>query len=450
LTPPTARYGLTTLTCVVIASMIGAGVFTTSGFALADLGSPQRVLLAWILGGVIALCGAVAYGELARRHPLSGGEYLYLSRRLHPFAGFLTGWVSLIAGFSGAIAVAALTCEAYLLSDASRPGWLPENTIAATLILLFGLGHAWLVTPVARVQNTLVIGKLILLTVFLIFALPRLTGDRASWQPGSGLPSLSSLTFLKTFATSIMWISLSYLGFNAAVYVASEATSPQRTVPRSMWLGTLIVTVFYLLLNFVFVAAAPVDQLMGKEDIAAVAAQAVGGAFTERVIRAAVVLGTTTSVAGMIMTGPRVFSRMADDGLFLSAFRSGPQCVPRTVMLVTVISLVMVFASGIRGLIGYLSTLLTLSSAVTVATLLLPVSAGAGKSPDESGVTRRTTVATVAALLYCLATTVVAVLMAIHDPHDILGAAITVAIGTVLWFARRVQQLGQATDSPRH
>jgi APA family basic amino acid/polyamine antiporter len=237
-----------------------------------------------------------------------------------------------------------------------------------------------------------------------------------------------------------MWISLSYLGFNAAVYVASEAANVRRNVPRSMWLGTLIVTVFYLLLNFVFVTAAPVGELMGKEDIASVAAQAVGGVFAERWIRVAVVLGTTTSVAGMIMTGPRVFSRMADDGLFLAAFRSGPRCVPRTVMLVTVISLVMVFASGLRGLTGYLSTLLTLSSAVTVATLLLPDRTGAGESPVESGVSRKRNFATGAALLYCLGTTGVAVLMAFHDPQDVLGAAVTLAIGTVVWFAGRVRK----------
>ena len=123
----TAPFGLTTMTCVVIAGMIGSGVFTTSGFALADLQSPGRVLLAWFIGGLIALSGAVAYGELARRLPQSGGEYLYLSRMLHPFFGFLAGWISLTVGFSGSIALVALTFEVYVVPAEIRGSTLPAQ-----------------------------------------------------------------------------------------------------------------------------------------------------------------------------------------------------------------------------------------------------------------------------------------------------------------------------------
>ncbi len=218
-----ANYGMMTLTCVVIASMIGSGVFTTSGYSLGALGSPLRVLAAWAIGGVIALCGAIAYGELARRLPLSGGEYVYLSRRLHPFMGFLAGWVSLTAGFSGAIAMAAITFEAYAVPDSIRPEWLPAKVVAIAAIILFGFGHAFLVRVFAALQNLIVTVKVIALIVFLITVVLAAGTHEWHWEPlRTGLPALTSLEFFKTMASSVMWISLSYAGFNAAVYVASE------------------------------------------------------------------------------------------------------------------------------------------------------------------------------------------------------------------------------------
>ena len=127
------RFGLLTLVGLVVANMIGAGVFTTSGFALADLGTPDRVMLAWLTGGLLAVCGALSYGALVRRMTESGGEYLFLSRAIHPAAGFVAGWVSLLAGFTGAIALAATALEAYLLPAGTRPGWIPEDAVALTV-----------------------------------------------------------------------------------------------------------------------------------------------------------------------------------------------------------------------------------------------------------------------------------------------------------------------------
>jgi amino acid transporter len=130
-----------TLTSLVIASMIGAGVFTTSGFALGDLGTPGRVMLAWLIGGGVALCGALSYGALARRMTESGGEYLFLSRAIHPVVGFLAGWVSLLAGFTGAIAFAATAFEAYVLPDSIRPSFLPTDVVASVVVILAGAIH---------------------------------------------------------------------------------------------------------------------------------------------------------------------------------------------------------------------------------------------------------------------------------------------------------------------
>ena len=431
------RFGLTTLTCVVVASMIGSGVFTTSGYSLAALGSPVRVLIAWCIGGVIALCGAVAYGELARRLPISGGEYLYLSRRLHPFAGFLAGWVSLTAGFSGAIAMAAITFEIFAVPDAVRPNWLPLKSVAVAVIVLFGIGHAFLVRLFAAVQNAVVGIKLVALVAFLVVAAIQIPTHAWSIEPLGNPPAIWSPASLIAMSSSVMWISLSYAGFNAAVYIASEAKEASRLVPRALWLGTLLVTVLYLLLNLVFVTATPALEIAGEEKIAGIAAVAIGGQRLNLLISTAIALGTLSSVAGMIMTGPRVFSRMADDGVFPVLFRSGPKSISRTVLLQTSIAVGMVFITDLKGLLDYLSTTLALSSAVTVATLLLP------EKPVEllsSGKRLPAPFATLCAAMFCVATVLIAALMIWHDKRDIFGTTVTILVGTILWLLTSTSQ----------
>lgn len=421
------HYGMMTLTCVVIASMIGSGVFTTSGYSLGALGSPLRVLAAWLIGGGIALCGAVSYGELARRLPLSGGEYVYLSRRLHPFMGFLAGWVSLTAGFSGAIAMAAITFEAYAVPDSIRPDWLPTKCVAIGAIVLFGLGHAFLVRLFAALQNSIVAVKIVALVVFLLAAAAATSSHEWHWEPiRDNLPRLTSLEFLQTMSSSVMWISLSYAGFNAAVYVASEVKSAEVVVPRSLIFGTVIVTILYLLLNAVFVSAVPGGDIESQNEVAAIAARAIGGNSVELLIRFAIGLGTLSSVAGMIMTGPRVFSRMADDGVFPRYFASGESSIPRTVLLQMTIASLLVMMGNLKDLLDYLSTTLALSSAVTVATLFR----------SQSG-PRASLKVQVTAGVYVLATFVIAALMTLNDYRDLMATAVTVLVGTLLWFIAR-------------
>ena len=164
---PERSFSLVSLTALVIASMIGAGVFTTSGFALADLGTPGRVLLAWFVGGLIAFCGAISYGALAHRMTESGGEYLFLSRAIHPLVGFLAGWISLLAGFTGAIAFAATAFAAYAVPDEMRPAWLSPDVLATVVVIGAGLLHGRYKQG-GVLSQTLTVGvKLGLITLFL-------------------------------------------------------------------------------------------------------------------------------------------------------------------------------------------------------------------------------------------------------------------------------------------
>lgn len=356
------RLGLASATALVVASMIGAGVFTTSGFALADLGSPARVLSAWAVGGVTAACGALCYGALGRALPESGGEYTYLARTLHPLAGFLAGWVSLLAGFTAPIAAAALGLQAYLASSfelGGDPRWIGTGAILGA-----GALHGLRLAPGVAAQNAAVALKLALILVFVVLGAWRLaptlaapTAPPAAFDPGA-------------FAVALVWISFAYSGWNAAGYVAGEVREPERNLPRALLLGTGLVTLAYLALNAVFVFAAPSAELAGKPEIGALAAEALGGPGLRRFLTLIVALALFTSVSSMVMAGPRVYARMAADGLFPRALAFTGDAPGRAVALQVALSIAVVWIADLRELIGYCGFTLGLCAAAAVLGLL--------------------------------------------------------------------------------
>ena len=351
--------------------MIGAGVFTTSGFALGDLGSPLAVVLAWVAGGLIAIAGAFSYGMLVRAMPESGGEYLFLSRAAHPIFGFIAGWVSLIAGFSGAIAFAATAFESYSLPEGTSPPWLPPGSLAVAVIVLAGVFHGLHPRIGAATQNAVVALKLGLLAAILLFALICLPGG--TWHGLSvESPEMGVWAFIGAFAGSLVWISLSYSGFNAAVYVAGEATEARESVPKALVAGTLLVMVLYVLLNAVFVYAPPAASIRGMEDVAAVAAKSLGGEGFATFVRATIAVALLTSVLSMMMAAPGVYAKMADDGLmpgFLKFQGNSPWAATATQVVVAV---GLVLVSNLQGLLSYLGLTLSLTAACSVFCLFLP------------------------------------------------------------------------------
>ncbi len=341
--------------------MIGAGVFTTSGFALADLGSREFVLLAWLVGGCIALCGALSYGALGRRFPESGGEYLFLSRMMHPLAGFLAGWVSLLAGFTAPIAAAALGLQAYVgysIDLDIRPEWIGTGAIA-----LAGLIHGLRFREGVWLQNAAVVLKLILIFGFVAFGMSSLPEHEAKAE--------ESVEFVwGAFAVTLVWISFSYSGWNAAVYIAGEIRDPERNLRRSLLLGASVVMFIYLALNIVFLYSVPIDELAGRAEVGAIAAQALGGDRLTQAVSLTVALALFTSIWSMVMTGPRVYAKMAEDGLFPPFLRADNETPTAAITLQAVAAIVVVWLSGLAELFSYIGFTLGVSAAVTVSALI--------------------------------------------------------------------------------
>ena len=351
--------GLTSATALVVASMIGSGVFSTSGFLLADLGSPWFVLAAWAVGGVQAALGALCYGSLARRIPESGGEYCFLSRTLHPAAGYVAGWISLLVGFSAPLAASAFAFGKY-----AQP-WLGgvSPALSGTMVILLCAGvHAIEVRRGAQAQNWTVFINVALILIFVGLAFVHMKPYAPEAHPDFSL---------STFAVSLIWVSFSYSGWNAAVYIGGEVREPERNLPKALLLGTTIVAALYLALNTVFVFAAPLADLSGQLEVGRIAARAIGGSALEESVAVVISLVLISSASSMVMAGPRVCAKMAADG-YLPAWLTAPKGPPRiAIFLQAALATLMLWTSSFEALLTYIGFTLGISTAATVVALLV-------------------------------------------------------------------------------
>jgi len=409
--------GLTSATALVVANMIGTGVFSTSGFLLADLGSPWLVMAAWAAGGLQAILGALCYGSLARRIPESGGEYAFLSRALHPAAGYVAGWISLLVGFSAPLAAAAFAFGTY-----ARP-WLGGASPALTgtlLILSFAVVHGMEVKRGAQVQNWAVFLKVTLILAFILLALGKLRPPTAdTYQPFSA----------SAFGVSLVWISFSYSGWNAAVYIGAEVRDPERTVPRALLVGTILVTLLYLGLNGVFLFAAPISELAGQLEVGRIAARAMGGSGLEEAVAGLIVLVLISSASSLVMAGPRVYSKMAADG-YLPRWLAASHGPPRAaIALQAALALLLLWTASFEVLLTYIGFTLGISTAATVIALLV-LRLREGKTLSVPGYP-------VVPWLFLAGVTAVTAFTVVQKPLQSLVGFGTMAAGFVAWLISR-------------
>jgi APA family basic amino acid/polyamine antiporter len=345
--------------------MIGTGVFTTTGLLVRDLGSPIAVMLAWAVGGVAAICGALAYGQLGAALPDNGGEYRILSRLYHPAVGFTAGFVSMVVGFSAPIAASAIAFGLYV--ERLVPG-VPALAAAVALVLVMSALHAAGVSLGARVQNALTLSQVVLIAVLIVAAL--LHGD-AGRLTSPGPQPLLRTAVSPVFAVGILYVSFSYSGWNAAVYVAGEVRRPYRTLPVALAAGTAAVVVLYLGLNLAFLVSAPTASLSGVVEIGHVAASALFGRGGAAAVSVVIALGLASTVGAVILTGARVLEAMGRDYALLGSlsFRREGRGPLVAVCAQATLALVMMLTASFDALLAYMGFTLTLSSALCIAAL---------------------------------------------------------------------------------
>jgi len=359
--------GLRPLFFVVVANMIGTGIFTTSGLMMADLGDPMVVLLCWAVGGILALCGGFCYAELGTRFPVTGGEYIFLRETLGASWAFLSGWTSVMVGFAAPVAAAAMALALHVESGVHSG--LSSRAVALLAIGLMTVVHGGAVSVGARIQVAMTSIKVLLIGGFIVAGFWLGNGDLAhfSMKASQGTVSLSG------FATSLVFVSFAYTGWNAAVYLGGEAKAPARDLPRAILFGVATVVAIYLLLNIVFIYALPPSEMAGHPDTGRLAAHALFGPRVGGGFAALIALFLLSTIGAMTMTGPRVIVAMARDGAFLAGFAHlgvRTQAPLRALLLQSAIAAAMVLTSTFETLLLYVGFVLSLFSSLTVLGLM--------------------------------------------------------------------------------
>ena len=351
---------------VVIANMIGTGVFTSLGYQVVDIKSGFAIMVLWTLGGIAALCGALCYAELGAAFPRSGGEYNFLSRIFHPAAGFIAGWISATVGFAAPIALVSLAFAAYLTPASAADTKIIERLIAGSLIISLAIMHSGRRTASAGSQIMFTGFKIAVILVFCALSLIWVSDiQRVDFSPSfTAFEQASS----GAFAVSLIFVGYAYTGWNAATYLTGELDAPQRDLPRILIFGTAIVTALYLLLNAVFLLVAPMSALEGVEEIGRVAAEYAFGPAAGSVVGFVFAALLVSTVSAMTVAGPRVLQVIGEDTPALKALsKANEDGIPyRAVWTQTLIALGFISIATFEQVLVFTGFTLSLVSLLTV------------------------------------------------------------------------------------
>ncbi|MDB6069310.1 MAG: amino acid permease-associated region [Verrucomicrobiales bacterium] len=312
--PPRQHVSLSAAVAIVVGTMIGTGVYGSLGFQVAAAPSAFPILLLWMLGGLLALCGAVNYAELTAALPRSGGEYHLLGRVYHPALGFMSGWISMTVGFPAPMAVSAVFFANYA---SSATGWIWRGNAEATVALLsvavlggMTLLHFISVRASGRAQTFLTVLKVVMVAGLAGSGFLAANPENLSFWPKTGD---GALMLRPDYAISLIFVLYAYSGWNAACYIAGELKDPGRTAPRALIIGTLVVTVLYVALNAAFLHSTPMAELSGEADIGFVAARRILGENGARLVAGLIAAGLMSSISGLLWAGSRVAQTMGRD-----------------------------------------------------------------------------------------------------------------------------------------
>ncbi len=370
-----------TATLLVVANIIGAGIFTTTGFQAADIGHPLVILGLWLVGGVIAICGALSYGELGAAMPSAGGEYVYLRRTYGGALGFMSAFVSLVAGFSAPIASVVKGLIGYLAPFAPL---LEEGRVGpVTLGDLAAIGIVWLLIAIQlrgatsgfRMVDWVTLSKVGGIVTILLAAVLIGRGRLAGLvTPSPGFHELGAADLMTGLATSLIFVMFCYSGWNAAAYIAGELRDPVRDLPRSLLAGTGIVVLLYLGMNAVYFYGASVSELAGRVEVGLIAARNLFGDTGAALVTAVLCVSLLGSATAMTVAGPRVYYALGRDyrAFALLASTGRGRGVPVSALLLQgLVTSAIILSGRIDQIMQYAGFTLTLFASLAVSCVIV-------------------------------------------------------------------------------
>ncbi len=429
------KINLRTATFIVIANMVGIGVFVSLGYQLdGGIQSGFGIMMLWLVGGVIALCGALAYSELASAMPRSGGEYHYLSQIFHPLIGFLSGWVSVTVGFAAPVALAAMALSDYVTKV--YPG-ISSPLIACTVVVLITIMHSFTLRRSAIFQDISTILKILLIVFIVAYGFIMASTQHVSVMPiDSSIKEVSwKAIFTSSFAVSLNYIYLAYSGWNASAYVANDIENPKVNIPKSLLYGTLIVTVLYVLINYVFMNSAPVDELRKSgDDVAYVSAMHIFGTNGGNIMALLIAVTLISTISSMVFIGPRVAQVMGEDMKQIGFLaRKNAHGVPVIATVIqSAITIVLVVTSKFSDVILYTGFTLNLITFLTVLGLFVMRIKGKIKSDSYKTIGYPVT----PFIFLILSAWTLYFTMKSKPDQSLLGLA-TIVAGSIIYFIRK-------------
>lgn len=361
------KIGFNTAVSIVIANMIGTGVFTSLGFQVLGIESGFALIMLWVVGGILALCGALTYGEIGAAFPESGGEYNYLSKLYHPAVGFISGWVSVTVGFAAPIAAAAVALGQYVSKVYPT---VNAVVLALSIIAIITLIHSINLKAGSLFQRIFTIVKVVCIIMFVgfgLFHVPQHTvnfsADKTAWSD----------IFSKGFAISLIYVTYAYSGWNAASYISGEMKDAKRNLPKALFVGTLIVMVIYTLLNYVFLYSVPIPELKGVLEVGYLSANKIFGVQVGQFMSLVIAILLISTISAMVLAGPRVMKSMGRDikGLRFFAISNKNNVPYVAIIFQSVIAIVLVLTSSFQSLITYVGFTLNLFTFLTVAGIFI-------------------------------------------------------------------------------
>lgn len=359
------QIGWKTAVAIVVSNMIGTGIFTTLGFQLTDITNTYSIFLLWFIGGILALFGAFCYAELGSHFKGNGGDFIYLKETYHPLLGYLVSWISLIIGFSSPVALAALAMSKYLSAFDVSFG----NSFAIGIIFLVSVFLSFSLKASSRFHNFFTLIKIAFIIVLIIIGIGISDSEAIanslkfddSWQKEIMLPA---------FATSLVFVTYSYTGWNSASYIAGEIKDVQKNLPKSLIVGTVFVTVCYLLVNFIMLKHAPVNLLAGKEDVMGEAANNMLGNTFGKIVNIFIALQLVATISGYLWVGSRLTQAFAKENrLWKSLSVGNKKGIPvRAIFAHAVIATLIILTGSFKEIFVYTAFILQLFATLAIST----------------------------------------------------------------------------------
>lgn len=360
------KIGWKTAVAIVVSNMIGTGIFTTLGFQLVDITNTYSIFLLWAIGGILALFGAFCYAELGVNFKGNGGDYIYLKEIYHPILGYLVSWISLIIGFSSPVALAALAMSKYLSVFDFSFG-VP---FAIAVIFLVAISLSFSLKGSSRFHNFFTFIKIAFIIVLIILGVvlsePNDIGNSLNFDDSWGKEIM-----LPAFATSLVFVTYSYTGWNSASYIAGEIENVHKNLPKSLILGTLFVTVCYVLINYIMLKHAPVHQLAGKEDVMREAADNMLGISFGKIVNIFIALQLVATISGYLWVGSRLTQAFAKENrLWKSLSVGNKKGIPvRAIFAHTVIATIIILSGSFKEIFLYTAFILQLFASLAISTV---------------------------------------------------------------------------------